>query len=46
MNGLKLAYPRFIDYAVPGNRACGACPPGVPEHLQQYCVQIGESRQG
>src|SRR5512139_1995808 len=46
MNGLNLAYPRFIDYAVPGNRACGACPPGVPEHLQQYCVQIGESRQG
>jgi len=46
MNGLKLAYPKFIDYAVPGNRACGTCPPGVPEHLQQYCVQIGESRQG
>jgi glyoxylase-like metal-dependent hydrolase (beta-lactamase superfamily II) len=46
MNGLDLAYPKFIDYAVPGNRACGACPPGVPEHLQQYCVQIGESRQG
>jgi glyoxylase-like metal-dependent hydrolase (beta-lactamase superfamily II) len=46
MNGLKLAYPKFIDYAVPGNRECGACPPGVPEHLQQYCAQIAESRQG
>lgn len=46
MNGLDLAYPKFIDYAVPGNRECGACPPGVPEHLQQYCAQIAESRQG
>jgi glyoxylase-like metal-dependent hydrolase (beta-lactamase superfamily II) len=46
MNGLKLAYPKFIDYAVPGNLACGRCPTGVPEHLQQYCVQMGESRQG
>ena len=46
MNGLKLAYPKFIDYAVPGNRECGACPPGVPEHLQQYCAQIAESWQG
>lgn len=46
MNGLKLAYPKFIDYAVPGNRECGTCPPGVPEHLQQYCEQIGENRQG
>lgn len=46
MGGLKLAYPRFIDYAVPGNRECGVCPPGVPEHLQQYCAQIVASRQG
>lgn len=46
MNGLKLDYPKFIDYAVPGNRGCGTCPPGVPAHLQEYCVQIGESRQG
>jgi glyoxylase-like metal-dependent hydrolase (beta-lactamase superfamily II) len=46
MNGLDLAYPKFIDYALPGNRECGACPPGVPEHLQQYCTQIGDSRQG
>lgn len=46
MNGLDLAYPKFIDYALPGNRACGECPPGVPEHLQQYCDQIGQTRQG
>ena len=46
MDNLKLAYPKFIDYAVSGNRACGECPPGVPEDLQQYCDQIGSSHQG
>lgn len=46
MNGLDLAYPKFIDFAVPGNRECGVCPPGVPDQLQQYCGQIGDSRQG
>ncbi len=46
MNALDLAYPKFIDYAVPGNRECGVCPPGVPDHLSQYCEQIGDSRQG
>lgn len=46
MSGLNLAYPKFIDYALPGNRACGVCPDGVPDHLQQYCEQIGQTRQG
>lgn len=46
MRNLDLAYPRFIDYAVPGNRECGICPTGVPEDLQQYCEQIGDSVQG
>ena len=46
MAGLGLAYPKFIDYAVPGNRACGRCPGDVPEDLQQYCTQIGETVQG
>lgn len=46
MRNLNLPYPRFIDYAVPGNRDCGSCPPGVPDSLQQYCQQIGESLQG
>ncbi len=46
MRGLKLAYPKFIDYAVPGNRECGVCPSGVPEDLQQYCEHIAGSPQG
>ncbi|RPH62211.1 MAG: MBL fold metallo-hydrolase [Burkholderiales bacterium] len=46
MAGLQLAYPRFIDFAVPGNRQCGVCPPDVPENLAQYCAQIGDSPQG
>jgi glyoxylase-like metal-dependent hydrolase (beta-lactamase superfamily II) len=46
MSELKLAYPNFIDYAVPGNRDCGTCPSGVPEHLQEYCAQMEASRQG
>lgn len=46
MAGLQLAFPRFIDHAVPGNRQCGVCPPGVPEDLAQYCEQIGDSLQG
>lgn len=46
MGELKLPYPKFIDYAVPGNRSCGVCPPDVPEHLQQYCGYVEESRQG
>lgn len=46
MDELDLPYPKFIDYAVPGNRECGVCPPDVPGNLAQYCDQIGESRQG
>ncbi len=46
MDEMDLPYPKFIDYALPGNRQCGACPPGVPDDLQQYCGEIGESRQG
>jgi sulfur dioxygenase len=46
MDGLDLAYPKFIDFAVPGNRDCGECPAGVPDNLMQYCEQIGDSRQG
>ncbi len=46
MQNLKLAYPRFIDFAVPGNRDCGICPGGVPDELQQYCDQSGDTRQG
>lgn len=46
MAGLKLPYPKFIDYAVPGNRQCGVCPPDLPEHLQAYCRSMTESPQG
>lgn len=46
MANLKLPYPRFIDYAVPGNRQCGVCPPDLPENLENYCRQITQSLQG
>ena len=46
MNKLNLAYPKFIDYAVPGNLACGVCPNDIPDNLQQYCIQMAETIQG
>ena len=46
MHELDLDYPKFIDYALPGNRQCGVCPEGVPDDLRQYCEQIGSSQQG
>jgi glyoxylase-like metal-dependent hydrolase (beta-lactamase superfamily II) len=46
MAELKLPYPKFIDYAVPGNRACGVCPGGLPNELQKYCEPMAESPQG
>jgi hypothetical protein len=46
MDRMNLPYPKFIDFALPGNRQCGVCPPGVPDSLQQYCHEIGESPQG
>lgn len=38
MNGLDLPYPRKIDFAVPGNEACGACPPDVPAEFRGPCA--------
>jgi len=46
MATLNLPYPKFIDHAVPGNRACGVCPGGLPDELQKYCVPMAESPQG
>jgi glyoxylase-like metal-dependent hydrolase (beta-lactamase superfamily II) len=46
MAQLHLAYPAFIDHALPGNRQCGVCPPGVPDNLSKYCEQIAASPQG
>ena len=46
MSSLKLPYPKFIDYAVPGNRQCGVCPSHLPEQMQEYCRQMAFSPQG
>lgn len=46
MANLKLPLPKFIDYAVPGNRSCGLCPDHLPDNLQNYCLHITESPQG
>lgn len=46
MAELKLPYPKFIDFAVPGNRECGVCPDGIPEDLHEYCSSMSESLQG
>jgi sulfur dioxygenase len=46
MSQLKLPYPTFIDYAVPGNRDCGELPRNLPEHLQKYCREMTETPQG
>ena len=46
MAKLDLPYPKFIDFAVPGNRACGVCPDGLPEDLHEYCSSMAHTRQG
>lgn len=46
MANLNLPYPKFIDYAVPGNRQCGVCPHHLPEELENYCRQMTQSPQG
>lgn len=46
MAELSLPYPKFIDYAVPGNSACGECPAELPAALAQYCEQMQQSLQG
>ena len=37
MDGLDLAYPKKIDFAVPGNELCGECPPNVPDAMRKLC---------
>ena len=46
MRELELPYPKFIDYAVPGNRQCGVCPLGIADDLKQYCETMEASPQG
>ena len=46
MANLNLPYPKFIDYAVPGNKLCGVCPCDLPEKLKKYCQHMSGSPQG
>lgn len=46
MDALNLAYPVFIEYAVPANRECGECPESLPAHLERYCGEMAKSPQG
>ena len=46
MANLNLPYPKFIDYAIPGNQQCGVCPEKLPGNLAKYCGEMTESPQG
>ena len=46
MANLHLPYPKFIDFAVPGNLQCGVCPDHLPEALEKYCGHMTQSPQG
>jgi glyoxylase-like metal-dependent hydrolase (beta-lactamase superfamily II) len=46
MQSLNLPYPKFIDYAVPGNRRCGVCDNDLPGDLKPYCEDMRHSPQG
>ena len=46
MANLNLPYPKFIDYAVAGNRQCGVCPSELPDELEKYCEHMVFSPQG
>ena len=46
MAELDMPYPKFIDYAVPGNRKCGVCPDDLPENMLAYCDRMSASLQG
>lgn len=46
MENLNLSYPKFINYAIPGNRQCGVCPPNLPKDLANYCGRMTQSQQG
>ena len=46
MAGLELPDPKFIDYAVPGNRLCGVCPTELPAEMAAYCARMEHTPQG
>ncbi len=37
MSELNLPYPKKMDVAVPGNRACGQCPPELVARMEALC---------
>jgi sulfur dioxygenase len=37
MNDMDLPYPKKIDWALPGNEACGACPDNLPPEKERLC---------
>jgi hypothetical protein len=39
MQEMDLPYPRKIDFAVPGNEACGICPPNTPQEYRHPCLE-------
>jgi len=43
MAKLKLPYPDFIDYAVPGNRLCGVSPGRLPAELEDHLRQMAST---
>ena len=42
MNGLDLPFPKKMEFAVPGNRLCGQCPPNVPKEFKGPCDFIDQ----
>ena len=42
MANLNLPYPRKIDFAVPGNQQCGACPDNIPEQYLGPCAKYDQ----
>lgn len=46
MANLNLPYPKFIEFAVPGNKQCGVCPHDLPADLEAYCEKMTDSPQG
>ncbi len=37
MTEMDLPYPKKIDWALPGNEACGACPDNLPPEKERLC---------
>lgn len=46
MANLNVPYPKFIDYAVPGNRACGICQLELPDQTAPVLPSSGSKPTG